>query len=385
MTKDRPHTYIPALDGMRAVAVLVVVFFHAKVPGFGGGFFGVDVFFVLSGYLITRLLLQEQQATGRVALPHFYLRRLRRLYPALLLFLAVYLMLAATVLNGPPYAMRLHLRDALLSAVYLQDYAKMLDLYPFWLRHMWSLSIEEHFYLVWPLLLIAIAKLPRARAVTALALLYVASTAWRVWVAHSAPDAWDVYNRFDTHASGLILGCLLAFARVQAPAYAPIIGALGLAAAIFLFPHGEVHTAAWGFTVAELATGLMVVAPPVWLTGSVLPWIGQLSYGLYLWHYLLARIAREAYWGWPETLVASLGGGLLIAAASYYLVERRFYHRSLRVDRQPDVVGVSVVGSAGDSGHRDQGVDVSAESRQGNRVASALPLHRRRDLDASLD
>lgn len=148
MTKDRPHTYIPALDGMRAVAVLVVVFFHAKVPGFGGGFFGVDVFFVLSGYLITRLLLQEQQATGRVALPHFYLRRLRRLYPALLLFLAVYLMLAATVLNGPPYAMRLHLRDALLSAVYLQDYAKMLDLYPFWLRHMWSLSIEEHFYLV---------------------------------------------------------------------------------------------------------------------------------------------------------------------------------------------------------------------------------------------
>lgn len=346
MATDRPYTYIPALDGLRAIAVLAVAGFHAKAPGFGGGFLGVDVFFVLSGFLITRLLIQEHSATGGVALGAFYARRLRRLYPALLVFLAVYLALAATVLNGPSYPMRLHLRDAGLSAIYLQDYAKSLDMYPYWLRHMWSLSIEEHFYLVWPVLLIGLIRLPRQIAVTTLCVLYLALTVWRIWTAQTSADLWDFYTRFDTHSSGLILGCLLAYANLQAPRFAAILGLVGVAASVALFPHRSMPSAVWGFTIVELSTALLVISPPIWLAGSMLRWIGKLSYGLYLWHYLIARIAREEFWGWPETLAASVAGGLICAALSYYLIERRFYRRSLAIDRERDVIGVTVAGCA---------------------------------------
>ncbi|MDZ5815110.1 acyltransferase [Stenotrophomonas maltophilia] len=337
--------YNPALDGIRAVAVLVVVMFHAKAPGFGGGFFGVDVFFVLSGYLITRLLTQEHQQTGSIRLGHFYARRLRRLYPALLLFLFVYLVLAGTVLRTPLYTYWLHVRDAVLSAIYMQDYARTLGVYPYWLRHMWSLSIEEHFYLVWPVLLLGILKLDRRQAVTAMLVLYLGLTAWRAWSAFHLPTAWLVYNRFDTHSSGLILGCLLGYWRPRASPYAAVAGFLGLFACIAVFPHGAVHTAAFGFTAAELSAAMLVAAPPVWLTGSILPWIGRMSYGLYLWHYLLARVVRDRYWDWPETLALSLLGGLACAVISYHLVERRFHRRSLHVDSQGDVVGVAVARS----------------------------------------
>lgn len=383
MAKDSPRKYIPALDGVRAIAVLVVVGFHAQVPGFGGGFLGVDVFFVLSGFLITRLLLQEQDATGSIALRTFYTRRLRRLYPALLCFLAIYLLLAATVLNGAFYPMSRHMRDAALSAVYLQDYAKTWDLFPYWLRHMWSLSIEEHFYLIWPLLFLAITRLSRAGAIFALIALYVGVTAWRMWVAQTSLHAWDVYNRFDTHSSGLILGCLLGFARTHAPRHAAMLGALGMAASIALFPHGQVSTATWGFTAAEVSAALLIAAPPTWLTGSILPWIGQISYGLYLWHYLIARMAREAYWWWPETLAVSLIGGIVCAALSFYLVERRFYRRSLPADHEADVAGMAVVGRTGGSGRGDQGIDLPAEPMQKEGATATLQLGR--DLDARLE
>src|SRR3546814_6270958 len=143
--------FFPALDGLRAVAVLAVMVFHAMTGFATGGFLGVDVFFVLSGYLITCLLLVEHHGAGRIAISAFYLRRALRLYPALLLMLAVYLLAAPWLF--PEASVSSHARDALLAGTYLSDYSYAFFKEPFYLKHTWSLAAEEHFYLLWPLLL----------------------------------------------------------------------------------------------------------------------------------------------------------------------------------------------------------------------------------------
>ena len=134
-------------DKVRAIAVMLVMIFHSSVPLFHGGFLGVDVFFVLSGYLITRILLAELDKTGNIQLLRFYIHRLARLSPPLLLLLLLYLVAAPHF--WPDYSW--HVRDSLLTAMYLTDYAKALYNVPDMLRHTWSLSVEEHFYLLWPL------------------------------------------------------------------------------------------------------------------------------------------------------------------------------------------------------------------------------------------
>ena len=155
-------SHVPALDGVRAVAVMLVLLFHLGVPGFGGGFLGVDVFFVLSGFLITSLLLAEMEKAGRVSLPAFWLRRARRLLPALVLVL---LAVAAAAALDPSFIERSSLRGDLLSTTgyvanwhfigtssYFADNG-----FPSPLQHTWSLAIEEQFYLVWPVILAIVA------------------------------------------------------------------------------------------------------------------------------------------------------------------------------------------------------------------------------------
>ena len=141
--------YQPALDGVRALAILAVLLFHAKVPGVPGGFVGVDVFFVLSGFLITTILAGEHRRCGRIDLPGFYRRRLRRLYPALIVFLCAYLLTAGLLF--PRVAPEKHGRDALLALFYLADYGRALDMPLSVLNHTWSLAVEAQFYLLWPL------------------------------------------------------------------------------------------------------------------------------------------------------------------------------------------------------------------------------------------
>ncbi|GGJ00432.1 acyltransferase family protein [Halopseudomonas pertucinogena] len=166
-------TYSPPLDGIRALAALIVVVHHARVPGSPGGFFGVDVFFVLSGYLITRLLLVEQEREGCLRLGRFFVRRLRRLVPALLLMLAVYLLLAPWVF--PDVMFSKHFRDAVLTAFYVVNYAAYLGGFVSELAHVWSLAVEMHFYLLWPVRYgFTIAELGAA-------LLLLAQPSWLGW------------------------------------------------------------------------------------------------------------------------------------------------------------------------------------------------------------
>lgn len=317
--------YSPGLDGVRAIAAILVVFFHARVPGFQGGYVGVDVFFVLSGYLITRLLRYEHENTGGIDYRRFLLRRFRRLYPALLLFLAVYLALAHLV--SPDY--RHHWQDAILSALYLSDYAHVLGFPLGVLSHTWTLAVEEQFYLLWPLAFILLARGTAKRATLAIIPAYVLMTLWRWANIHHMDRPWEVYSRFDTHCTGLLLGCALGYNHVTLHRIWSLVGAAGLVACLATLQFGSPASAAWGFTFAEISAALLVVGNPIWLGGTILPWIGRMSYGLYLWHYLFVRMVRDHYWwgwGWYESALLGLTAGLACAACSHYLVERRFHH-----------------------------------------------------------
>jgi peptidoglycan/LPS O-acetylase OafA/YrhL len=315
--------YVPALDGVRAIAIVMVLLFHAKAPWANAGFFGVDVFFVLSGYLITRLLVDEHNETGSIELIKCYLRRLRRLYPALLLFITVYLVVGP--LFWPKYAITSHLRDALLSVLYLQDYTITFDLYPHVLRHMWSLSVEEHFYLFWPLLLLAVLRMARPWSIAVLICMYVGATLWRLWSVNLlGAEFWQVYFRFDTHASGLFLGGVLGYLRLRLPSYYALLGLVGLAILTVFFEFRNITTARYIFTLAELCAGAVVLSQPNWLGFMPIAWIGRMSYGLYLWHYLIMRIMQNYGMSWEEKFCAGLLGGLALAAFSYYTIESRF-------------------------------------------------------------
>lgn len=296
--------YQPHLDGLRALAALAVVAFHARAPGFSGGYVGVDLFFVLSGYLITRLVIEKPDIT------RFYLRRARRLLPTLLLFLLGYLL--TFPLLFPEHS---HFRDAILAALYLSDYTVAFGGVPDYLRHTWSLSVEAHFYILCPFLLIRMN--PRIRT---LVIIYLLATAWRWWW----PDWREAYYRFDTHASGLILGCIIAKIR-NLPKFPAWPGLLILSIACVHFYWLSPTIKEHGWVIVELGAAVAILGtPPTWLSSASLTYIGKLSYGLYLWHYPIARIFRDAGDPWWVILAASLTCGLIMSAFSYHTVEAYF-------------------------------------------------------------
>ena len=325
--------YNPALDGLRGVAIALVILSHAHVPLFDGAFFGVDLFFVLSGFLITSLLLLELRAEGRIDCWRFYRRRLLRLMPALLLFLAVYVAVAPLLWPGQNDA----LTDALVSALYLADYGIAFFDQPASLLHMWSLSVEEHFYLIWPpLLALLVTRCQRGHVWRAIAVLWVLATLWRVLCVSWDQAFYQVFFRFDTRASGLLAGALLAallheqpdfIARARRhlhhalwlPLAVPVLMGLGWDSSDAL---------SWGMPAVEGAAVVLLVAVQrqrgvVWqmLSTPALVKLGQLSYGVYLWHYPVVRYLR-ADLPWP--LVVVMGGAisLALAALSYYSIER---------------------------------------------------------------
>jgi peptidoglycan/LPS O-acetylase OafA/YrhL len=323
--------YNPALDGLRAVAVMLVVFFHARAPIALGGYIGVDIFFVLSGYLITSLLLSELDGKGRLDLPRFYLRRFLRLTPALLAMLAVYVAVAPFLWPGTSD----HGKQAAIAGLYLSDYAVAFWNTPNFLSHTWSLSVEEHFYLLWPLaLLAAYRRWDRRSLVWVLGTAYVLATLVR-WVCIVRGQSWEqVYYRFDTHMSGLMLGAWLAALRRDEVLFAwlrralPWLMWLPLLAVICLqYRWGDLWMSTWGLSVAEWATVALLAAAQTphsqtWtmLSQPPLVWLGKISYGLYLWHYPVFRYLREdRHWG--DVLMMGLPLSLALAALSYYTVE----------------------------------------------------------------
>ncbi len=312
--------YNPALDGMRALAILAVLAFHCQAPFAIGGYFGVDLFFVLSGYLITGLLAAEHDASGAIDLRRFYRNRFVRLMPLLaLVVLAVY---AAGM--APAY-------KAAVALLYLTDVVSPFDS-PFGvLGHTWSLSVEEHFYLLWPLVLPAVL---RARNPAALAFgLWVAAGLWRV-SAYPAFPGEATYYRFDARLSGLLLGSAVALARFDiGPERLAGIGRLSLAMlgiALLTMPiftpvsmllaQPLVEIAAAGLLLAVLreAGRLYAALSHPWLVT-----MGRWSYGIYLWHYPVAATLRELF-DWPVTLALTAAISVPLAALTYRAVELPF-------------------------------------------------------------
>lgn len=325
--------YNPALDGLRGVAIILVILSHAHAPLFDGAFFGVDLFFVLSGFLITALLLQEFRANARLDYWRFYRRRFFRLMPPLALFLATYCLLAPSIW---PELDDIY-SDVLLSLLYLADYGIAFFDKPGTLLHMWSLSVEEHFYLIWPPLLVwLLRKVTPGRVWVPLLTLWVLSTLWRAFWVFQEQEFYEVFFRFDTRVSGLLAGALLAALMVEKPQWIERLQSLRsytmwLVLAVPLLMELEwsnMHALLWGITVVECATIVLLLAVQSpnglvyeMLTAPTLLRLGKLSYGIYLWHYPVVRYLRADY-SWPVAVIGTLAISAALSALSFYTIER---------------------------------------------------------------
>jgi peptidoglycan/LPS O-acetylase OafA/YrhL len=284
--------YEPGLDGVRALAALCVVATHSLHPLFPGGERGVDVFFVLSGFLITRLLRDELLRNHRIDYAAFMLRRMRRLYPALLF------MLGGVVIGLTPFQPGI-LWEVAAAALYVSNFVRAFGPLPTWLTHTWSLGLEFQFYLLWPLIFAVIMR-GRWPVVILIALYVIATMAGA--------------NR-NLHPGGLILGAAVAFLP-RLPGLTAIPALIALAGVMAL--HLPIM---W----AELAGAVLVSAAgnaPV-LAWGPLPFLGKISYALYLWHFSIAQLLYKM--GLPPltNFAVTLGLGLSFACLSWHLIERR--------------------------------------------------------------
>jgi len=345
--------YRPAIDGLRAVAVMLVVLFHAGMPGLANGYVGVDVFFVISGFLITSILLRERLGTGRIGFTAFYARRMRRLLPVSLLVLAV--TAVAYRLVATPLDVEENRMGFAFSAVYLanwyfmaqsQDYFAA-EIAPSPVMHYWSLGVEEQFYLVWPVLLaaiLAIAVFRGRRLAFLLTVLALGATWLSLWLEQS--NATTSYFNTAARAYQLLAGAALA-AWLLAGGFGrwPVRARAGAANLAILVAGGLLAGSMFaGDALTAWQVGLLgVIATVLFLAGmearaqsrllrpmqsAVAVQLGRWSYSTYLWHWpvlvigalVLPLMDPQAPW-LPRVTVAVVVT-LALAAASYALVER---------------------------------------------------------------
>ena len=350
------HSRLAGLDGMRALAILGVLLYHGDLAWLPGGFLGVDLFFVLSGFLVTALLLREAEQRGGIDIPAFYARRLRRLFPALAAMLLVLLTIVPLI---APDAHRRTDQDALPALLYAANWwfifneGSYFDFIgrPPLLQHLWSLAIEEQFYLLWPCVLMLVLKVGNRRTVGLFAMVIVLLSTW--WMrdlalAGNLPEQGDpsrLYFGTDTHCMGLFLGAALAaftrpFGREGKPVSIGLVlvrdflGFAGLVVLVLVFLlMGEQQPLLYrgGFLLVASAAAAIIFAVLnpgsllAWmLERPVLQWIGQRSYGLYLWHwpiFMLTRPDLDTPLNGVLNLVLRLFLVGLVAEISYRLVE----------------------------------------------------------------
>jgi peptidoglycan/LPS O-acetylase OafA/YrhL len=309
--------YVPALDGLRGVAILLVVGYHLwEFPV--GGWIGVNLFFVLSGFLITTLLLEERAVTGGVRLRAFYLRRARRLLPALAVLLAGYVAIDAA--RGVD-ALGLVARWGLYTGNFYEAFWPGVAANLVGLNHLWSLAREEQFYLLWPAALLAVRKARNPVAV--LAVVITALMLYRAALMTTGASEARIYFAPDTNLDGLLIGSALAFQRRRGPL--PVPAGLAAAAAVVTalivsaIPSMAILNVA-ALPLFELAAAVLIAAAAC---GSLrlpraLVWLGGISYSLYLWHFVV-------FWAlhWRHPLLAALLG-LAAAWVSTRWIERPF-------------------------------------------------------------
>ena len=364
--------YLPALDGIRALAVLAVLAYHGGQTWAAGGYLGVDAFFVLSGFLITSLLLAERRQTGAIDLLAFWIRRARRLLPALFLVLGAVAVYAALV--AAPTELERIRADGLGSLFYVANWRFVFSHQSYFeqfaapspLRHMWSLAIEEQFYLVWPLLVFGFLRWGNG-SVRKLALvtgtLALGSLGLMMALHSPGEDPTRVYFGTDTRATSLLVGALLAmlvtwrpFGKTARERTALHLAALASAGVLGWWWATTPDRSDWlyngGFLAAAVLVAVVIADSSQEGTGLLgrmlslrpLRWIGAISYGLYLWHWPIyvylnsARVNADGFWLFAIRISVTF----VVATASYYLVEQPIRTGSWRRIRVRIAAPVSV-------------------------------------------
>ncbi|MDY2941574.1 MAG: acyltransferase family protein [Varibaculum sp.] len=337
--------YNPAIDGMRTLAVLGVIFYHMNISFVPGGLLGVGVFFTISGYLITGNLMRSWDTKGNLSLSTFWLRRFRRLMPAVIVtVLAVWILTA--VLQPDKWGQ--YFFGGWTTLLYINNWATIFygDSYfdrfsasP--LEHMWSLSVEEQFYLFWPLILLLFLVATRGRRwlVGLLTLLLASASFVEIWLLYNPlVDSTRIYEGTDTRASGLLLGAVLAIwfsnrRSIPHRALSEVSGSIGLATILVFFvvlPDNTQLLYPWGLMALSVASVLLIfgVLNPKTLTHQLLgwrpfAWVGERSYAVYLWHMpIIAFLYRPLHQLplWASTLIV-LALSILIASLSWICIE----------------------------------------------------------------
>jgi peptidoglycan/LPS O-acetylase OafA/YrhL len=327
-----PLGYRPALDGLRGVAVILVLLYHLPLglPTEAGPV-GVAMFFTLSGFLITTLLLEEHVASGRIDLPQFYKRRALRLLPALVAMMGLLVILDVVVGSQGDYR-----RPALLTLLYVANWAIIAGIDFGHINHTWTLAVEEHFYLLWPLaVVIVLNKFDRKTLLRVAIAGAVASWGLRVALWASGASLPRVLYATDTRLDGLLIGCIFAlmgWGRVtRVPRTVTVAGltALGVAIAV----RNEWFNFAIGYTAVSVATVIVIAGcltsyrPHGLLSQRPLVPIGRISYGLYLWHlpvYGLVFKYGDGFMSLTAQSVSAVALSLAVALCSYFVIERPF-------------------------------------------------------------
>ncbi|MGV3041542.1 acyltransferase family protein [Staphylococcus rostri] len=354
-----PPRYLPGLDGLRAISVIGIIIYHLNAQWLSGGFLGVDTFFVISGYLITSLLLFEYENYGRIDLITFWLKRFKRLIPAMLfvvLFSVIY------VLFFEPEILKAIKGDAVAALIYVsnwwyifQDIDYFDQFKPMPLKHLWSLAVEEQFYIFYPLVLMAVLKLLKRKKWVVCAFLVISLlSAW--WMFHlSAPDVNNARTYFgtDTRLQTLLLGVIFAFiwpafklksnpaqtSRVTVDTLGSI-ALVGLLTLFFIVDEQQFWLYSGGFYAISLLTLLIiasVVQPKGFLAKAMgnplFLYIGKRSYSLYLWHFVIITFLHKHFVAgqYPfYVYVLDIVLTFLMAEISYRFVETPFRRHGLR-------------------------------------------------------
>jgi peptidoglycan/LPS O-acetylase OafA/YrhL len=355
-TAAPPPGRSPAVDGLRTIAVVLVVVFHMFPTRLVGGAVGVDIFFVISGFVITTTLLQEDAATGRISLRAFYLRRWLRLMPALTLVGGTVLV-AAMVFPTGLFAGQS--QGAVFSMTYLMNLARGLG----WgtehsldaMGHAWSLGIEEQFYLAWPMVLLVLLALPRRVAMVVWPLLIAVPTVLRITL-WSPAAAFAIYNMPQTRFDELLVGACLAYSiavipvgsllRIARPLFWPAAIFLGAVTASLPMGRTDHWTSPYFFTGGFLVLGVAstVVVARLALEPDSLPArvVGcralstfgrRYSYGTYLWHYVVLHAVSQYPLSRPAFVAIELAVLIPLVYLTYYLVERP----ALRIKRRHEM------------------------------------------------
>lgn len=339
----------PALDGLRAIAVIGVVLFHVdRLPG---GFLGVDLFFTLSGFLITTLLVREHREHGRIALGRFWARRFRRLLPAVMLLIGA--VLAWLAVWGTPAEQATSRSDATWALPYLANWHLVAVARDYWasatsssaFTHLWSLAIEEQFYVLWPIVVVLFVRRPgRLALVTGIG---AAASGLALVVLAMTNGATRAYMGTDTRAAALLLGALVALPPVRERVERGVAARPDVADRVLVVAAGGLGALWWiggrsldvllrGGLIVHSVLAATVVALLVVPTASPLRsravgvlstrwlrWVGTMSYGIYLWHWPLIQLGRPRLDGLPDVVRDALLVGLavVLSAISYHLVE----------------------------------------------------------------